>query len=143
MGTNELQDKLKAVALFAALSDRDRKHVVASGRSVVHEPGHEIVTEGAGSVGLHLILEGTAKVEVKGHQRPPLAAGDFFGEISLLDGKPRSATVTAGDGGVTTFAVTAWTFSGLLKKFPEMNEAIIAELCARIRAVESVPSSEA
>lgn len=137
MGTSEIQDKLQAVSLFAALSERDRKHVAKSGTSVAHTAGKEIVTEGGGSVGFHLILEGTAEVEVNGHKRPALAPGDYFGEISLLDRKPRTATVTAGPQGVTTFSVTAWTFAGLLEQFPHMYEAIVSGLCARLRAVES------
>ncbi len=128
---------LKHVDFLSTLSRRDLARVVESGRTVTHEPGHEVVLEGSGSVGFHLVLEGSAEVDVHGHRRPAMKAGEYFGEISVLDGKPRTASVTAGPEGLTTFALTAWSFASLLKKHPEMYEPIVKTLCARIRSIET------
>lgn len=136
-------EHLKGVDLFSGLSPRELRGVAGAGRTVVHPPGHEVVVEGGGSVGFHLILEGEALVEVGGQSRPSLAKGDAFGEVSVLDGKPRSASVTAGPEGLTTFAITSWAFGGLLDKHPEVARAVISVLCARLRSVEQSVSARA
>lgn len=134
--TPDLTEQLGTVELFAALSPRDLRGVAAAGRRVEHAPGHEVLVEGGGSVGFHLVLEGEALVEVGGDDRPSLTRGDSFGEISVLDGRPRTASVTAGPAGLVTFAITAWAFASLLDKHPEVARAVIRELCARLRSVE-------
>ena len=48
-----------------------------------------------GAAGLHVIMDGEVSVDVDGHERARLGPGKYFGEMSLLDGKPRSATVKA------------------------------------------------
>jgi CRP/FNR family transcriptional regulator, cyclic AMP receptor protein len=134
--TPDVTEQLRSVELFADLSPRDLRGVAAAGRWVVHAPGHEVVVEGGGSVGFHLVLEGEALVDVGGESRPSLTRGDSFGEISLLDGLPRTASITAGPAGLVTFAVTAWSFGALLDKHPQLARAVIATLCARLRSVE-------
>ena len=134
--TPDLTEHLKDVELFASLSPRDLRGVAAAGRLVTHAPGHEVVVEGGGSVGFHLVVDGEALVEVGGDNRPSLTRGDCFGEISVLDGLPRSASVTAGPQGLTTFAITAWSFGALLDKQPQVARAVITDLCARLRSVE-------
>lgn len=134
--TPELIEYLRSVEMFASLSDRDLRGVAESGREVVHPPGHEVAVEGGGSVGFHLVLDGEALVEVGGDSRPTLTRGDSFGEISVLDGLPRTASVTAGPSGLVTFAITSWAFSTLLDRHPKVARAVIAGLCARLRAVE-------
>lgn len=133
----DLVAHLQAVDLFASLSKRDLKQVSAMGRRVEHAPGHEVVAEGGGSAGFHLILTGEALVDVSGAARPSLGPGQYFGEISLLDGKPRTASVTAGPDGLVTHSITSWQFSGLLEKHPELVMPIITVLCARLRAAEA------
>lgn len=137
-GSTEIVDQLTAVDLFTSLSARELKSVASAGRRVEHAAGKEIVTEGGGSVGFHLVLEGEAEVQVGGAARPPLHVGQYFGEISLLDGKPRTASVTAGPQGVVTWSLTSWDFHGLLEKYPSMTKAIITGLCARLRAAEGI-----
>jgi len=134
--TVDVTEHLRSVELFSALSDRELRGVAAAGRAVVHAPGHEVVVEGGGSVGFHLVLEGEALVEVGGDSRPSLTRGDSFGEISVLDGRPRTASVTAGPTGLVTFAITSWAFATLLDKHPQLARAVITGLCARLRTVE-------
>ncbi len=135
--TDDLTTQLKAVPFLSSLSSRDLKHVAELGRTVTHAAGREVVVEGSGSVGFHLVLGGSAEVDVHGAARPPMTVGEHFGEISMLDGKPRTASVKAGPDGLTTFAITAWAFSGLVKKHPEMLEPIVQTLCARLRSSEA------
>ena len=56
-----------------------------------------IAREGEPGVGLFVILDGTAEVTIGGRKKATLGPGDFFGEIALLDGGPRTATVTCDD----------------------------------------------
>jgi len=130
-------DRLRQVDLFSSLSGRQLKHLASVGQVLRHDPGYDVVIEGHGGVGFHLILSGEATVQVGGAARPALGPGEYFGEISVLDGHPRSATVTAGDAGLETFSLSAWQFAALLEKNPEMAMPIITGLCARLRAVEA------
>ena len=65
-----------------------------------------------------------------------LSPGDSFGELSLIDRKPRSATVrTTSD--VTSYVLVAWEFTPLLDSEPEVTKALLMEVCARLRAAEA------
>ncbi len=101
-----------------------------------HEAGKEITEEGGGAVGFHLIREGEASVTVHGAQKPALGPGDYFGEISLIDGKPRSATVRA-ETPLTTVSLASWSFLPILDDQPEVSKQLLKVLCARVRAAES------
>lgn len=124
---------LTQVDLFATLPARTLRRILASGRPVPHAAGKVVLAEGDGSLAFHLIIAGSAHVDVAGAPRRPLGIGDHFGEIALLDGKPRTATVTAGPDGLVTFYLRRFDFLELLDKHPEMYRAIIEVLCRRIR----------
>ena len=86
-------------------------------------------------MGFHLIKSGTASVSVNGAERPDLGPGHYFGEISLIDGKPRSATVTAKTD-LTTISLVSWAFKPILDEEPEVAKGLLTVMCARLRAVE-------
>ena len=108
-----------------------------SGRVVAHGSGHTVAAEGLGASAFHLILEGSAQVRVGTVNRPELGPGDYFGEISVVDGRPRSATITAGENGLKAFAIQAVGFRTALDKEPEMAHALMVNLCSRIRSIEA------
>ena len=126
---------LAAVPLFAGLPSRHLSAVAKLAREVRHEEGTEIAAQGRGALAFHVITDGTATVSVNGTLRRTLGAGEYFGEISLLDGEPRSATVTAGPG-LTTLALTRTDFLRLVDSEPTLARALIVALCGRIRALE-------
>jgi CRP-like cAMP-binding protein len=133
---SELASRLKEVPLFAGLSDRELRDVVDHGKVVQHSKGHEIVREGhQTSVGFHLILDGQATVLRGENVRHRMGPGEHFGEISLLDGKPRSVTVRAEEP-LRTFSITSWAFQPLLDAHPKMAHGLLLGLCAQIRAME-------
>jgi hypothetical protein len=55
----------------------------------------------------------------------------------MLDGKPRTASVTAGGEGLATFSIASWDFHGLLEKYPTITKPIIVNLCSRLRTAEA------
>lgn len=127
---------LKAVPLFSELSDRDLKRVLEIAKEVVHTEGQPIVEEDASAAGFHLILDGEASVTVHGRDVGTFRAGDYFGEMSIIDGKPRSASVTA-KGELTTLGIPSWNFERLMDQHPSLMRALLSELCRRIRKIEA------
>lgn len=136
MADTELLERLRSVPLFEGLSDRELRDVLARTRVVEHPAGGEIVEEGHGAAGFHLILDGNAAVLRRGEVRSTLGPGEYFGEISLIDGKPRSATVRS-ETVVRTLSLPAWSFGPLLDAHPSMARKLLIGLCQHVRAADS------
>jgi CRP/FNR family cyclic AMP-dependent transcriptional regulator len=129
-------ESLRHVDLFAGLSQRALDKVAAKTRTVEHAEGKEIATQGQSGLGFHLILEGTADVLVNGAVARSMSAGNYFGDISLIDGKPRSATIVT-TSPVTTLSIVSWDFTPLLDEEPELTKALLLVMCARLRDAEA------
>ena len=136
-----LRDDLKKVDLFRALPDSMIDGLIQGGTTLRTQPGGAVVVQGSTDAGFHLILDGSAQVSVNDIPRATIGPGDYFGEMSLIDAAPRSATVTAGPEGVKTFAISALTFAQLMDANPQMVRDLVGVLTARIRAIESSPAS--
>lgn len=136
MDSSAIMDRLAKVDLFQRLSPRELKRLAALAREVTHHDGDAAVVEGHAGVGFHLVLDGTATVTSNGVQRRVLGPGDHFGEISLLDGLPRSASVVA-DGTLRTLYIPRDEFAALLDRHPEISLGLLTVLCARLRSVEA------
>lgn len=140
MAQNELVDKLRTVAIFRGLDNKELHRIAEVGKQVHFDAGKVVAQQDGGAAGFHLIMDGEVSVDVDGHERARLGSGNYFGEMSLLDGKPRSATVKAEEP-TTTFALTSWQFLPLLTEYPSISRALLVELCARLRRVEQDPVS--
>ena len=132
-------DALRQVPLFKGLPDPALRQILEIGKEVPHAGGSPVLEEDRGGVGFHLILSGTAMVTVGGAEVARFGPGDYFGEMSIIDGRPRSATVTALED-LTTLAITAWDFEGLMEQHPSMMRALLVELSGRIRLIEHTRS---
>lgn len=132
---SQLVTFVKTVPIFSSCTHKELKGVATSGKEVSFEAGRVICKEGETGVGLHIILEGEVKVLVGGRTRRRLGPGAFFGEIALLDGGPRSASVVA-ETPVRTFAITSWNFRSVLKEHPSMPVKMLEEVCKRLRENE-------
>lgn len=142
MPKRDLHDSIRSVPLFRELSDRELREVTQVAKQVDHPAGATIATQGEPGMAFHLILEGTADVSVDGLRRGTLGPGDYFGEISLLDGGPRSATVTTATP-MRSLAIVSWDFRPLLDRFPNITKKLLIGLCAIIRQSRAVePSPE-
>ena len=83
-----------------------------------------------------IIVDGSARVERDGKSIARLDAGDFFGEMSLIDGKPRSATVIA-QTPITLLVVDSRSFRSLLEGVPGLRKKISVSLCERLRKADA------
>ena len=136
---SEIVETLRAIPLFSSCTKKE----LASITGIVHEQefpaGHAIVVQGREGAGLHIIVEGTVKVEVDGKARRKLGPGRFFGEIALLDNGPRSATVTA-ETPVKTLSIVSWQFRGILEDQPKLAIRMLEDVCRRLRSVDETTS---
>jgi CRP/FNR family transcriptional regulator, cyclic AMP receptor protein len=126
---------LSSVPLFEGLSKRELNAIVSVAKEIEFDEEHAIVEEGATGVGFHLILEGEVAVLVGGRKRATLGAGNYFGEMSLIDGGPRSATVKTATP-VRTLAITSWAFLPLIDKSPSIAKKMLQEMSRRLRSLE-------
>ncbi|MEP6973715.1 MAG: cyclic nucleotide-binding domain-containing protein [Actinomycetota bacterium] len=132
-------DRIRSVPLFSEFGDKELLRVAAIAKEVEFPAGKEIAKQGESGVGFHMIVEGEASVTVDGTNHATLGPGSYFGEMSLLDGGPRSATVAA-TSELKTVSLTSWDFNVLLDQFPELARKLLIELCRRLRSVEqSIP----
>ena len=91
-----------------------------------------VVVEGEPGIGLFVIVEGTADVTIGGVKKASLGPGDFFGEIALLDGGPRTATVTA-TSDIQMLGLTEWVFRGLMQQHASIAVKTLQQMATRLR----------
>jgi CRP/FNR family cyclic AMP-dependent transcriptional regulator len=137
MSHESLPRLLAKIDLFEGLPENLLSDLISRGTMLTVPAGRPVVEQGSHDAGLQVVLEGSAEVSVNGAARPPLARGGYFGEISLIDGLPRSATVAAGPDGLTTFALSSLAFAPVIRENPKVAGALLNALCARIRSLES------
>ena len=114
---------LSQVDIFKTLGRRDLDKIAGSLKQHSYPAGHTVVSEGDSALGFFVIGSGTASVTVKGEPRRSLGPGDYFGEIALLSGAARTATVTC-ETDLDCWALTSWEFRPLV----EANGAIAWQL---------------
>jgi CRP-like cAMP-binding protein len=136
--SKEMADILGDVPLFADLSRRHLNRVAGLATTRWYQPGSAIVTAGGPGDSFFVILNGTATVRA-GRRRVVLQTGDFFGEMSLIDGEPRSATVTA-RAEVLVMTVPRSKFLKLLQSEPKVAQTILVALSRRVRALQAAAS---
>lgn len=132
MAADPVLERLTACSLFAGLRPKTLRVIRGTGKEMSFRDGDEITEKGRRTGRLYVILEGTAKVLVDGREVGRLGPGDSLGEISLLDGEPRSATVVA-VGDVHTWTIASWNFRPLLHEHPTIADAVIQQLCRLVR----------
>lgn len=129
----DLTELLGEVALFSRCSRRERATVTRHMETASLPAGTPLIEEGEDGDALFLILEGTAAVRKGGNVVAEAGPGAYFGEMALLDGEPRSATVLAKDD-VTVAVLGVRMFRTLLREFPEMALQLLAGLAGDLRS---------
>ena len=132
--TKDVVANLGKVPLFSGCSNRELQTIARAGKAVNHPEGTVIAREGEPGIGLFVIQSGTADVTIGGRKKTSLGPGDFFGEIALLDGGPRTATVTA-TSDIELLGLTEWVFRGLMHEHPSIAIKTLEEMAGRLRSV--------
>ncbi len=128
-------ERLKEVPIFEGCSQRQLRSVAKIARVFDVVAGTVLARAGEPGDEFFLIIDGTVRAEVSAEKHVPLRPGEFFGEMSILDGGPRSATVVA-DTAVRLLVISRRHFSMLLKDVPGLTEALLATLSKRVRQAE-------
>jgi len=131
----EWVDVLREVPLFAAVPKRHLARIAKTAQAARFHPGTTIVREGSRGEAFYLILDGKARVSARGKRSVQLGLGDFFGEMALFDGSPRSATVTA-ESPVLVMKLTRRRFVPLVQREPKIALALLRTLASRVRESE-------
>lgn len=129
-------DALQNVPLFAGLTRKQLGIVAAQSTPISKRAGSVLAREGERGREFVLIVDGTARVEHGGKTIASIGPGEFFGEISLIDGKPRTATIVA-DTACDLLVVDLRSFSTLLDTVPGLSKQIMTSLCARLREAQA------
>ena len=138
MAAPNIANKLAQVPIFAGCTKRELAIITRASKEVSHKEGTVIAREGERGIGLFLILEGRCNVTIGGKTKARLGPGDFFGEVALLDGGPRTATVTAMSP-VRLVGITGWVFRGLLMEHPSIALRTLESVAGRLRSVTKEP----
>lgn len=132
---------LQGVPLFSGLSKREVRRIAGLAKQVAFAPGRTIVERGVRGDCFYLVVDGTAKVYRSvvptGRAIARLGPGDFFGEMALLDGGPRTATVVAVTR-VSAIKIPRPSFRQLLLKEPTVGLRVLEEMARRARAREPI-----
>lgn len=128
-------DALRRVPLFSGLDQGDLTQVARLFKERHFAPGETAIREGSGGSAFYLIDSGEAVVSVRGEEVRTLGPGEYFGEISLIDEGPRSATVTA-KADLNCYGLTFWDFQPLVKGNGEIGWKLLLTMAKMLRAAQ-------
>jgi CRP-like cAMP-binding protein len=131
---DEPYEFLRGVALFSDVSDKDLRSIAASMRRRPFDAGDQIVAEGEGGVGFFFVETGIAAVTVDGTQVATIGPGNHFGEIALLSGAERTATVSA-QSDVVVWGMPAWNFRPLVREQPSVTMKLLEGMARQLAGV--------
>jgi CRP-like cAMP-binding protein len=126
---------LETMPLFAGVTKHDLQNILKIGEIRSFDPGQSIVERGELGDAMYIVLRGVAQVDVGGrfHELKP---GEFFGEMALVAGRKRTATVKAADERVDAFRIGSEEFQGFLLHQPRVAIAMLKGLVDRLREVQ-------
>lgn len=129
------QDKAAALAgvpLFSGISAELMERLAAVTGEQEFATGQFIVRQGQVGTGLYVILSGSVKVLRGSDELVRLGKGEFFGELSVIDQKPRNASIEAAEP-TEVLALASWDLLALLETDPQLSLNMIKGLVARVR----------
>ena len=127
-------EMLKSVPLFAECDDKQLAFIATQVDEVDFVAGRDLCREGAAGGEFFIILSGTAEVRRQGRHLRELGPGDFFGEIALLDGGPRTATVTALSP-MRCLVLSRGQFQSVIRQNALIAVSVLQTLGERLRAL--------
>lgn len=130
-GKNAKIELLKSVPLFADCSKSELANIALIADEISFPAGRTLIEEGKPGREFFVIAEGTVDVRRDGKKLSPRGDSNSFGEMALLTGKPRNATVTT-TSPVRALVITDRAFKALLKDVPSLSTKLLASLAARL-----------
>ena len=129
-------EHLSKVRLFSQLNKKELGRVAKASDETTATAGQVLTTEGNPGHEFFLIMDGEAKVSRDGTEVASLGPGGYFGELSLLDGGPRSATVTASTD-MELLVLGQREFGGVLDEIPSVAHGLLSSMAARLREADA------
>jgi CRP-like cAMP-binding protein len=134
-GKDAYLDHLASVPLFAACSRKDLQKIARASDEVTIPEGRDLMRQDEIGRECYVLVDGTATVTRNGRRVATLGPGSYFGELSLLDKGPRTATVTAATP-LTVLVLGPREFSSVLESVPGLAQKLLGTLAARIRELD-------
>ena len=125
-------DVLKRVPLFAGLERKELESIADSMRERTFPAGQTVTEQGAGGAGFFVVESGEGEVSVDGQARGTVGAGDYFGEIALLTGSDRTATITA-KSDLHCYGMTPWDFRPLVEGNPAIAWKLLQSMAEKLK----------
>ena len=135
MAPEDYLDHLAGIELFSGLNREELKRIAQASDEVSVDQDRVLMTEGAPGHEAYVVIEGTALVERNDQKIAEVGAGSYFGELALLDGGVRTATVTA----LTPMRLLVLgrrEFVGVLEEVPGLASRIMATLAGQVRLLD-------
>jgi CRP-like cAMP-binding protein len=124
--------------LFGGVAQDDLAAIGGRSIEVDFPTDHVIARQGEIGTGLFVVIEGAVRVVRDGQELARLGPGDFFGEMSVIDGLPRVAQVVTTEP-TRCLALASWEFERIVLDHPTIGLAILRGLSARLRAKTEPP----
>jgi CRP/FNR family transcriptional regulator, cyclic AMP receptor protein len=129
-------DLLRKVPLFSGLDDRELESLADEFNERRFAAGDRIALEGEGGLMFFVVESGEAAVEVHGEEVGTLGPGDAFGEIALIDRRPRTATVVA-QSDLKTYGLPVFVFRPFVESRPAVAWKLLEAMADRLAAAEA------
>jgi pyruvate,water dikinase len=126
---------LRHTRLFGDLQKHELQEIAANFKERRFPQGETVIKEGSGGAAFYVIESGEATVTIGGEQRGTLKAGDYFGEIALIDEGVRMATITASTE-LVCYGLTLWDFRPLVEENGVIGWRLLHTLAKELRAAE-------
>lgn len=126
------RDMLASIPLFAHLSSRQLRRIASSTNEDIYKAGDVIINEGGRSQSMFVIVEGTASVVRDGETLAQRSPGEFFGELSLIDQRPRAASVVA-DTPMRCLVLEHEVLRDIAMSDPQVAWSLLKTLASRLR----------
>jgi CRP-like cAMP-binding protein len=133
----ELTELLAEVGLFSKCTARQRRTIARHAQIAELPAGVDLIKEGEPGDALFVILDGEAMVHREGVELDRVGPGAYFGEMAILDGEPRSATVVATTD-VKVAVIGIRMFRTMLREFSDLAEQLLIALAGELRAARKV-----
>src|SRR5919206_4780048 len=124
-------ETLQRVPLFEGLERRELEAIANTMRERTFAAGQTVTQEGAGGAGFFIVADGEGEVTVHGERRGSIGPGDYFGEIALLTGSDRTATITATTE-MRCYGMTPWDFRPLVENNSNIAWKLLQTMAQRL-----------